>query len=228
MHACVLRLLKLCLTLCDSVDHSLPGSSVYGISQARLLEWVAVPSFRVLSKPGIEPSSLMSPALANRFSTSSTTWEIHVKNIKTLPSTFTYVLALSFKSCQLFHHAKEASFLCILGKHAKSPWQVAYRRIRLRCKVHLYSQKNEGCSQISELCVGGLRFGGRGGSGSGQMCSKIVPGLSQELTQQALCSLVTPSVDSSLPCWDGEGSSVLRCFLTLGQGIWMEWFGFWE
>ena len=30
-----------CLTACDSMDHSLPGSSVYQILQARILEWVA-------------------------------------------------------------------------------------------------------------------------------------------------------------------------------------------
>ena len=32
------------LTLCNPVDHSLPGSSVHGICQARILEWVAMPS----------------------------------------------------------------------------------------------------------------------------------------------------------------------------------------
>ena len=31
-----------CPTLCDSVDYSLPGSSIYGIFQARLLVWVAI------------------------------------------------------------------------------------------------------------------------------------------------------------------------------------------
>ena len=31
------------LTLCDPMDCSLPGSSVHGISQARILEWVAMP-----------------------------------------------------------------------------------------------------------------------------------------------------------------------------------------
>ena len=31
-----------CLTLCDPVDYSLPGSSVYGIFQARGLEWGAI------------------------------------------------------------------------------------------------------------------------------------------------------------------------------------------
>ena len=31
-----------CLTLCDPMDRSLPGSSVHEISQARILEWVAI------------------------------------------------------------------------------------------------------------------------------------------------------------------------------------------
>ena len=35
-----------CLTLCDPMDCSQPGSSVHGIFQARILEWVAMPSFR--------------------------------------------------------------------------------------------------------------------------------------------------------------------------------------
>ena len=34
--------LQLCLTLCDPLDWSLPGSSVHGILQARILEWVAM------------------------------------------------------------------------------------------------------------------------------------------------------------------------------------------
>ena len=42
MHA---KLLQSCPTLCDPMDCSLPGSSVHGISQARILEWVAIPSF---------------------------------------------------------------------------------------------------------------------------------------------------------------------------------------
>ena len=35
-----------CLTLCDRMDCSPPGSSVHGILQARILEWVAVPFSR--------------------------------------------------------------------------------------------------------------------------------------------------------------------------------------
>ena len=33
---------QLCLTLCDSMDCSPPGSSVHGIFQARVLEWGAI------------------------------------------------------------------------------------------------------------------------------------------------------------------------------------------
>ena len=33
---------QLCPTLCDSMDYSLPGSSVHGIFQARVLEWGAI------------------------------------------------------------------------------------------------------------------------------------------------------------------------------------------
>ena len=34
-----------CLTLCDSMDYSLPGSSVHGIFHTRVLEWVAISFF---------------------------------------------------------------------------------------------------------------------------------------------------------------------------------------
>ena len=33
---------KLCLTVCDPMDYSPPGTSVHGISQATVLEWVAI------------------------------------------------------------------------------------------------------------------------------------------------------------------------------------------
>ena len=42
---------QLCLSLCDSIDCSPPGSSVLGILQARILEWVAIPFSRGSSQP---------------------------------------------------------------------------------------------------------------------------------------------------------------------------------
>ena len=49
-HTCV-PLLQSCLTLCDPMDFSWSGSSVCGILQARILEWVAIPSSRRSSLP---------------------------------------------------------------------------------------------------------------------------------------------------------------------------------
>ena len=70
------KLLQLYLTLCNPTDCSLPSSSVNGILQARILEWVAISSTRGSSCLGITPRSLMSPALAGGFFTISTTWEV--------------------------------------------------------------------------------------------------------------------------------------------------------
>ena len=46
-----------CPTLCDPMDCSPPGSFVHGIFQARMLEWVAIPSPGDLPIPGIKPRS---------------------------------------------------------------------------------------------------------------------------------------------------------------------------
>ena len=43
--------------------YSLPGSSVHGILQARILEWVAMPLLGELPIPGVEPASPLLPAL---------------------------------------------------------------------------------------------------------------------------------------------------------------------
>ena len=51
--------LQLYLTLCDPMDCSPPGSSVHGILQARMLEWVAMPPGE-LPEPELKPTSLVS------------------------------------------------------------------------------------------------------------------------------------------------------------------------
>ena len=72
-HTLVPRGLCVCMfsgvqLFCDPMDCSPPGSSVHGISQARILAWVAISYSRGSCRPGIEPTS---PALAVRFFT----WE---------------------------------------------------------------------------------------------------------------------------------------------------------
>ena len=128
-----------CPTLCDPMDCSLPGFSIHGIFQARVLEWVALsftrgsslprdrtqvsvlcyvtsvvsdfatsrtvarqvplcmgfsrqeywsglpfPSPVGLPDPGIEAVSLMSPALAGSFFTTSATWESRSQTLASL------------------------------------------------------------------------------------------------------------------------------------------------
>ena len=48
-HCCACSAAQFCPTLCDSLDCSPPGSFVHGISQARILEWVAISFSRVSS-----------------------------------------------------------------------------------------------------------------------------------------------------------------------------------
>ena len=49
--AAAAKSLQSCPTLCDPIDCSLPGSSVHGILQARILEWVAISFPRGSSRP---------------------------------------------------------------------------------------------------------------------------------------------------------------------------------
>ena len=74
---CFAKLLQSCSTLCELLDYSPPGSSVHGILHARMLEWIAMPSSRGSSQPGIKPASLTFHALAGRFFTTSATREVH-------------------------------------------------------------------------------------------------------------------------------------------------------
>ena len=64
----VVLIVKSCLTLCNPKDFSSPGFFVHGISQAIILEWVAISFFKGTSQPR-DPTSPVSPALAGRFFT---------------------------------------------------------------------------------------------------------------------------------------------------------------
>ena len=62
---------KLCPTLREPTCSNPPSSSVHGILQARILEWVAVPSSRGSSRPREDPVSPMFAALSGGFFTTS-------------------------------------------------------------------------------------------------------------------------------------------------------------
>ena len=78
LYVVVVRATKSCPTLCDLMDCSLPGSSVSGISQARILEWVAMPSFRGSFWPRDQIHVFLSPALAGWFFTARATMCLYV------------------------------------------------------------------------------------------------------------------------------------------------------
>ena len=72
---------KSCLALCNRMDCRPPGSSVHGISQARMLEWVAISS----SREGIFPTQGSNPELqyllyCRQIVYHWATWEAHSYN----------------------------------------------------------------------------------------------------------------------------------------------------
>ena len=68
---------QLCPTLCGPKDCSPPGSSVHGILQARILEWLPLPTPGDIPSPGIKPTSLVSPAFIGRFFTIEPPGKVH-------------------------------------------------------------------------------------------------------------------------------------------------------
>ena len=67
MHVCVsAKSLQSCLTLWDPMDYSSSGSSVHGILQARILEWVAMPSSRGSSWPRDQACISYVPCIGRR------------------------------------------------------------------------------------------------------------------------------------------------------------------
>ena len=51
LHSYKVLVIQFCLTLRDPMEYSPPGSSVHGILQARILEWVTIPFSRRSSQP---------------------------------------------------------------------------------------------------------------------------------------------------------------------------------
>ena len=83
-----------------------PNSFVYGILQARILQWGAVSFSRESSQPGVEPASLVSPVLAGGFFITSDTFitsytKAYFKVEEGIPSV-TPVAALNFIQAEIF------------------------------------------------------------------------------------------------------------------------------
>ena len=85
-----------CPTLCDPMDCSLPGSSVHGIFQERVVEWGAITFSRDLPRPGTKP---LSPALASGFFTTGSADRSKGEPFKCSFSIRSWVLPSRVPSC---------------------------------------------------------------------------------------------------------------------------------
>ena len=118
-----------CLTLCNTVDCSPPGSSVHGISQARVLEWVAISCSRGSSRPRDRTSSLASPALAGGFFTTEpprspyTSLQLPHGQLPTLVQYF------SFRTYQCLAHTRDIANICLINELFTVPSNVGFCRV---------------------------------------------------------------------------------------------------
>ena len=151
MHA---RLLQLCLTLCHALDHSLPGSSVRGILQARILEWVVMPSSRGPSQPRDQThiSNVFCIGMQVLYHWASLVAQL-VKNLPAMQET--WVQSLSWdpldvgKGYPLQHFLLENSIDCIVHGVAKSWTQLSdfhfHAHVRPKGNIVLFIAKYKIC-----------------------------------------------------------------------------------
>ena len=82
LHVCLVT--QSCPTLCHPVGSSPPGCSVPGILQARILEWVAMPSSRGFFQTQGSNPSFLSPVMAGGFFTTEPAGKPYLKGKKSL------------------------------------------------------------------------------------------------------------------------------------------------
>ena len=75
---CECSVTQSCLTLCDPMDWSLPGTSVHGILQARMLEWVTISFSRGSSQPRDLIRVFCVSCIGRWFFTPRATWEAYL------------------------------------------------------------------------------------------------------------------------------------------------------
>ena len=101
---------QLCPTLCDPMDCSPPGSSVHGILQARILEWVAISSSRESSQPR---DWIWVSCIADGFFTFWATREVqghHEFNGKKMVDVSQFILVINFICAQVVTYFQWGDF----------------------------------------------------------------------------------------------------------------------
>ena len=80
---------QLCLTLCNSMECSLPGSCVHGILQARILEWVAISFSRGSSRLWVQTHASCTSCTGKWILYHCTTWKAQELEVLVIQSCLT-------------------------------------------------------------------------------------------------------------------------------------------
>ena len=108
---------QLCPTLCDPMDCSPPGSSVHGVLQVRILEWVAIPFSRGSSQPRVRTHV---SCLASGFFYHWASWEAQVSGYKIIVRITLQLFFILSNQLQYFGHlmqrANSSEKTLMLGK----------------------------------------------------------------------------------------------------------------
>ena len=139
---------QLCLTLCDPLDCSPPVCFVHGISQARILEWVAI-SFSWGFSPPKDWTAY--PALAGGFFTA---YILYIRIYKELKSTRrkTTRIKMGKRFEKLLHQRRR-----IANKHMKwcpTPWVSREMYIKTTVRDYSYSLSRLKLRRLTIPCVG--------------------------------------------------------------------------
>ena len=129
MHACVLKLLPERLTLCNSMECSPSGSSLQGILQERILEWVTIPSTRGSSPSRDQTHASCSSCVAGGFFTTEPPGKPRVLLWFILIS---YTLTLETIKCSY------------IGQYLLNnrKWTVIYTTTWMNCKHNMLSERS--------------------------------------------------------------------------------------
>ena len=145
MRAC--SVLQSCLTLCDLMGHILPGSSVHGILQARILEWVTISYWRSYrGSSWLRDQTLIScfSYIVDGFSTHWATWKVPLMK-ESFPYSFiqqSFITQLWPTMCQ--------TFLLLLYKCTFSLSDsrvISYLEMRISLLLHLL------CNFCINFCI---------------------------------------------------------------------------
>ena len=132
---CCYLVAKSCPTLCDPMDYSFPVSSVHGIFQARILEWLPFPSPGDLPNPGIK---LVSPELSGGFFTAELPRKLTIE--------YCCCSVASVVSDSVRPHGRQPTRLL-------RPWDSPGKNTGVGCHFLLQCMKVESESEVAQSCL---------------------------------------------------------------------------